>query len=190
MANFRSLGDLNREDSDDERDDTNDYYAGGEKRCARAPDKTTVLFLCEILTTPPLSLDRSCVFSLSQRSGMVVQGGEAGGNASNRAVVDDLFQSARRLGARDGNPDVSQNPPAGSPSTLVDGPRRDRLTLSPPPLPHLRTCAPPAPARRHLRPRMPSRGRLTPCRAARTSRRPAGLRSGVPRTPTPRTCTP
>ena len=41
---------------------------------------------------------------------MVVQGGEAGGNASNRAVVDDLFQSARRLGARDGNPDVSQTP--------------------------------------------------------------------------------
>ena len=34
MANFRSLGDLNREDSDDDRDDTNDYYAGGEKRCA------------------------------------------------------------------------------------------------------------------------------------------------------------
>ena len=118
MANFRSLGDLNREDSDDERDDTNDYYAGGEKRCARAPDKTTVLFLCEILTTPPLSLDRSCVFSLSQRSGMVVQGGEAGGNASNRAVVDDLFQSARRLGARDGNPDVSQNPRPDPPQRL------------------------------------------------------------------------
>ena len=74
-------------------------------------DKTTVLFLCEILT-PPLSLSLSIVrvFSRSQRSGMVVQGGEAGGNASNRAVVDDLFQSARRLGARDGNPDVSQTP--------------------------------------------------------------------------------
>ena len=65
MANFRSLGDLNREDSDDDRDDTNDYYAGGEKRCARAPDKTTVLFLCEILTPPPpLSLSRSFVFFL------------------------------------------------------------------------------------------------------------------------------
>ena len=75
-------------------------------------DKTTVLFLCEILTPPPPSLSLSIVrvFSRSQRSGMVVQGGEAGGNASNRAVVDDLFQSARRLGARDGNPDVSQTP--------------------------------------------------------------------------------
>ena len=33
MANVRGLGDLNRQDdSDDGRDDSNDYYAGGEKR--------------------------------------------------------------------------------------------------------------------------------------------------------------
>ena len=49
---------------------------------------------------------------------MVVQGGEAGGNASNRAVVDDLFQSARRLGARDGHPDVSQTPRPAPPKRV------------------------------------------------------------------------
>ena len=117
MANFRSLGDLNREDSDDDRDDTNDYYAGGEKRCASSRTRPRSSSFCARFWPPPPSLSLSIVrvFSRSQRSGMVVQGGEAGGNASNRAVVDDLFQSARRLGARDGNPDVSQNPPAGSP---------------------------------------------------------------------------
>ncbi|WZN66157.1 UBX domain-containing protein [Chloropicon roscoffensis] len=95
MANFTSLGDLNREDSDDERDDTNDYYAGGEK------------------------------------SGMVVQGGEAGGNASNRAVVDDLFQSARRLGARDGNPDDLRAPRSGAaPSSSKNAFTGSSYTLS------------------------------------------------------------
>jgi hypothetical protein len=69
MANVRGFGDLNRnsDDENDGDDDTNDYYAGGEK------------------------------------SGMVVQGaGDRGQGGGHRAVVDDLFESARRLGARDG----------------------------------------------------------------------------------------
>jgi hypothetical protein len=35
MSNIRSLADLNGEESDHDSDH-NDYYAGGEKRCARA----------------------------------------------------------------------------------------------------------------------------------------------------------
>lgn len=99
MANVRSLGDLGREDSDSDRDDGNDYYAGGEK------------------------------------SGMVVKGGEGSGSG-HRAVVDDLFQSARRLGARDGRAEdlPGQNAPrsgaassskhafTGSSYTLSGGP--------------------------------------------------------------------
>lgn len=37
MANVRSLSDLNGEGSDDDNKKHNDYYAGGEKRCAWQP---------------------------------------------------------------------------------------------------------------------------------------------------------
>jgi hypothetical protein len=46
MANVKSLSDLNGDGSDEEGSKFNEYYAGGEKRCASRDDDSCLQQLC------------------------------------------------------------------------------------------------------------------------------------------------